>query len=321
MAWKQIKRSVSHWSLNSPKLSPNDDLTSMDVYDPSESQSSDEEPMEPYQVLPTERTPKSPTTPKTPNSIQSWSRSPGLPSSPSISVTGKCYNGVDINRNSAYIPKKSAPPPPSPPSPGTAQRLKYLFKSRSKPKSSFYDAPDMMKSLLRRASISPRSKKALKRIKGSKDEEKAIPRSYLEKNGSLDEKSSAHTLVEKKVDIESSSSYETASSGEEEYRTLDVSKGTSVSAISMSKLTMSSEYQCTSSPKELGIESVLKLGPPMVKQLRPESPLRAPSEPTSDESFYFFDGSPRKRAEGEEINWGDELAAEMVEMLKKHRLQ
>lgn len=307
MAWKQIKRKVSNWSLNL-RIEPDDDLTSMEVYDPVLN-NLDEEPTEIHLILPAAPSPR---TPRTPKSIQSFS--PFTPS-PVFSSCNR-FSSVDIKRNLAYIPKKS--PPPLPIHTTRGGKVKYFLKLPPKP---FQDAPDVVRSILLRAgTISGGSKRSLKGRSTSflkrkkKEEEEEEPKPWMK-------------------EVLSGSSYQTASSGEEE-RTLNVEKP-SVQAMAMK-------------PEKKG---QLDPGSPSkmvcMKELGPPLPQGGNSNGySSDESFNFFDESaaPVKAEKGkkEEIvatlelsskkkensgaihkrtfNWGDELTREMVDMLEKHQL-
>lgn len=111
MAWKQIKKTVSHWSLNLAQDVEAGDLTSMEVYDP------DETGFSPHHQHFTEEfliysVPPSPSLLRTPENTQ-HSFSPQSISSSVFVIGDRGHCGVDINRNLAYIPKKSPPPPPN----------------------------------------------------------------------------------------------------------------------------------------------------------------------------------------------------------------
>lgn len=303
MAWKQIKRKVSNWTLNL-RVEPDEDLTSMEVYDPV-LVNLDEEPTEIHLILPAVPSPR---TPKTSKSIHSFS-----PFTPSP-VHSSCnrFSSVDIKRNLAYIPKKSAPPPPLP-SPRSSRVTSFL---KLRPHS-FQDAPDVVRSILRAGTISGGSKRSLKGrstsfLKRKKKEEEEEPKPWMKERLS-------------------GSSYQTASSGEGE-RMLNVEK--------LKVMAMKPEKKGQldpGSPSKMVYTKVLGSPLPQGGNSNGDS---------SDESFNFFGESatPAKleKEEKEKIlisqelnskkiedlrmgqrnfNWGDELTREMVDMLEKHQLR
>lgn len=304
MAWKQIKRSVSNWSLNL-RVAVNDDLTSMEVYDPAPHHL-DEEPTQMHLILPTM---PSPGTPKTPKSMSSVAISPFTPS-PVVSM-GNGFNSVDIKRNLAYIPKKSAPPPPSPPTPRNA-KLRNFFKISPKPLS---EAPEVVKSMLQRAGTTKGNSK--RRLKGRAP-------SLIKRSKTVKAENRTKVYLEESL---SECSFATATSFEEE-RTLNVEKP---SIKAMAELTLESDKKGKLDPgspsKPFANGHGAESGPPMQHGA-------SSNGNSSDDSFNFFENSskaPGKKTQkkrisrsskhGSDINWGDELAKEMVEMLERHRLQ
>lgn len=122
-------------------------------------------------------------------------------------------------------------------------------------------------------------------------------------------------------------SFATATSFEEE-RTLNVEKP---SIKAMAELTMESDKKGKLDPgspsKAFANGNVAELGPPMQHGANSNGN-------SSDDSFNFFENPAKAPSQkthkkrisrtskhGSDINWGDELAKEMVEMLERHRLQ
>lgn len=279
----------------------------MEVYDPV-LVNLDEEPTEIHLILPAVPSPRTPKTSKSIHSISPFTPSP---------VLSSCnrFSSVDIKRNLAYIPKKSAPPPPlpSPHSSRVTSFLKLLHHS-------FQDAPDVVRSILRAGSISGGSKRSLKGrstsfLKRKKKEEKEEPKPWMKERLS-------------------GSSYQTASSGERE-RMLNVEKP-SIQAMAM-KPEKKGQLD-PGSPSKMVYTKVLGSPLPQGGNSNGDS---------SDESFNFFGESVKPvKLEMEEreniltskelkskkmedlgtghkknFNWGDELTREMVDMLEKHQLR
>ncbi|QRG37920.1 hypothetical protein FDK38_002307 [Candidozyma auris] len=162
MTLKSIKRSVSGWSLN--KDLEDQDLTPMDVHFPRANCSDDGSLVEYHSVLSAPHTPRIPKTPKSCSDKFSFNS----PESPTITLLEEHQSPVDINRNSAYIPKKRAPVPPK----DLVPSIKHQEVKEKKTAKNFPDKKrQKMKNLFRSLTISPGktlfTQKAMDAIKSS----------------------------------------------------------------------------------------------------------------------------------------------------------
>lgn len=162
MTLKNIKRSVSGWSLN--KDLEDQDLTPMDVHFPRANCLDDGSFVEYHLVLSAPHTPRIPKTPRSCSAPFSFNS----PESPTITLLEEHQSPVDINRNLAYIPKKRAPVPPK-------DLVPSMNNQEVKRNKSAKNLPDKkrqkMKNLFRSLTISPGktlfTQKAMDAIKSS----------------------------------------------------------------------------------------------------------------------------------------------------------